>query len=311
MTLDAPSLAAFQQCPRKWLLNNSGEIKRWRPRSLFLSQFRAAIHSLSTGGKLEDVTQEAVARLLEIAANPGIDTDKNPFNTARSLCSILKTSLARVHASRLPPLTRIPNILLSDSVKWSCNALSDGKQLHAWTAVDSLNKQTLTQELHGWPVIGDCAATGMSMVLHVIEIGRQNEAGRFNSPWTRCFAHPIVINRWAFQQKDGKPLKGKWKAIYFEDGRNDPQIWIDLMERDCVQALKNVPIKQLSVDQAEQVKREILIEAARMRAIQGKEWQEESMRRTACDLPVCGWQALCYGRVRGQADAPQKTPQPL
>jgi hypothetical protein len=132
------------------------------------------------------------------------------------------------------------------------------------------------------------------MTLHVIEIGRQGKSGRFNSPWCKCYAHPIVINRWAFQQKDGKPLQGKWKPVYFENGRNDPQTWIELMERDNVRALKDVPVKRLTVEQAAQIKDEILIEANRMEAISGKDWKSEPMRRTACDLPVCPWQFRCY-----------------
>jgi hypothetical protein len=290
--LDAPTLASFQRCPRLYLLNQSSEVRRWRPRSLFLAQFRKAIHSLSAGGKLERVTAEAVAGLLEIAARPGIDTP-NPFETARSLCSILKTTLARVHASRIPSLKPLPNILLADSVSWSCNALFDGERLHHWTAVDHLGDAKLTQELHDWSVIGDCAVSGLQMVLHVVEIGRQSASGRYNSPWCRCWAHPHVINRWAFQQKDGRPLQGKWKAIYFEDSRNDPQTWIELMERDGVRLMKDVGVKQLSVEQAEQIKREILIEAERMSGL-NPDWRAEPPRRTSCELPVCGWKPICY-----------------
>lgn len=297
MILDAGSLTAFQQCPRKWLLNESGEIRRWRPKGAFLFCLRRAIHRLSADcGKLEEVTHEAVAKLVEIAANPGLDTQSNPFAVARSLSSILKTSLARIHACRVPLAKPLPHILLSNQISWRCSALYDGKQLHAWTVVDSLSDSVLAKELHSWQVIGDCAASGLPMTLHVLEIGRQSPSGRYNSPWCRTFAHPIVINRWAFQQKDGKPLQGKWKPIYFEDGRNDPQTWIELMDRDGIRLLKDVPVKSLSVEQAKSIKDEILIEAKRMEEISGKAWSAEPMRRTACDLPVCGWQSVCYGR---------------
>jgi len=299
VTLNAPTLTAFQQCPRKYLLNQSGEIARWRPKSLFLRQLRAAIHSLSTDcGKPEDVTAEAVAGFMEAAANPGLDTQSDPFTVARSLCSILKTSIARIHACGVPRSKPHPHVFLSDTVTWSLSALYDGNQLHSWTAVDSLSDAVLARELHRWSVVGDCAASGLPMTLHVIEIGRQAASGRFNSAWCRTFAHPAIASRWAFQQKDGSPLQGKWKPIYFENGRNDPQTWIELMERDGVRLLKDIPIKQLSVDQANEVKREILIEAGRMQEINGKDWRSEPMRRTACDVPLCGWQAVCYSTAR-------------
>jgi hypothetical protein len=233
---------------------------------------------------------------METAANPGLDTQSDPFTVARSLCSCLKTVLARIHACKVPRLEPLPSIILSNDMKWSCSALFDGKQLHHWTVVDHLNDLVLARELHSWWVTGDCAVSGLPMTLHVVEIGRQSQSGRFNSAWCRCWAHPIVINRHAFQQKDGKPLQGKWKPVYFEDGRNDPQTWIELMERDRVQLLKTVSVKQLSVEQANQVKKEIVVEAKRMEEISGKYWRDEPMRRTACDLPVCGWQGLCYRR---------------
>lgn len=294
MKLNAATLTSFQRCPRLYLLNQSEETHKWRPRSAFLRQLRAAIHSLSTdGGKLQDVTAEAVAGLMELAANPGLDAPR-PFETARSLSSTLKTVLARVDACQPPKTRPLPKILVGDQHKWEVTAFFDGVMLHVWTAVDSLSDATLARELHGWQVVGDCAVSGLPMVLHVIEIGRQSASGRYNSPWCRCFAHPIVIHRWAFQQKDGSPLKGKWKPIYFEDGRNDPQTWIELMARDNVQALKDVPVNALSVAQCEQVKREIIIEADRMQTIGGKPWELEPMRRTACDMPMCSWQSVCY-----------------
>ena len=292
MTIDAGKLDSYQRCPRKYLLNESGHVRRWNPKALYVSRLRSAILSLSSGITLEKATAEAVARTMELAANPGLDTDKDPFTTARSLCSMIKTSLARIHACRIPSLARVPHILLSDTVSWSCNALSDGKSLHCWTAVERLSDAALTRELHSWKVVGDCAVTGLPMQLHVVEIGRQGASGKFNSPWCRTFAHPIVIHRWAFQQKNGKPLQGKWKPIYFEDGRNDPQTWIELMDRDGVRILKDVAVKSISPDQADKVKRDILIEASRIAALTRLE--DEPLRRTSCDLPVCGWKSICY-----------------
>lgn len=295
MILDAGSITAFQQCPRKWLLNQSSEFRRWRPQSLFSVCFREAIHKLYSGVEnLESVTQSAVTKLLENSARPGLDTPK-PFQTAKSLESILKTSLARVHACPVPRSEPLPHVLLPERTEWACNALFDGKQLHAWSAVDYLSDGVLARQLHSWHVVGDCAASGLPMTLHILEIGRLGANGRYGSAWCRTFAHPIVIHRWAFQQKDGKPLRGKWKPVYFEDGHNDPETWIGLMERDGVKLLHSIPVKQLTAEQAETIKWEIVTEAQKMRALQNTEWKDEPMRRSACDLPVCGWQPLCFG----------------
>jgi hypothetical protein len=226
-------------------------MQRIRPKDLFITQFRSAIRNITVDGQsLDAATQEAVDGLMNAARNPGLDT-KHPYQTANSLASILKTSLARVHACSMPHLWEFPPIVLSDTVTHRCSALFEQTpRLHQWAAVESLARP-MTQDLRR-SILMDCAASGLPMILHVIEIGQQDESGRYRSPWCRCFDNPRVARSWSF--KPGK----EWQPVYFEDGKNEAGKWIALMESEGVRLFKDVEIKQLSVEKAEEIKQEMI-----------------------------------------------------
>jgi len=299
MTLTPGALTTFQRCPRQWLLNQQNEVRRWKPKGLFLLVLREAILKLGEGAELGKVTQEAVTQFLEAAAKPGLDMQGEPYVLAKDFTSILEVVLARTHACSVPLLKPIPSIILSDRHKWSCRALRDcSGELHSWVAVDYLNGNTLARELHGWYVFGDCAATGMPMVLHVIEIGRQSGSHQ-HTAWCRAYAHPAVTHRFAFQTKEGKSLGPNWKPVWYQDSRrNNPESWLRLMDRDGVMAMKDVPVRQPSVEQARQFRDQVLIEADRMEALIGTDWRQEPMRRPSCDSPPCSWQGMCFTSER-------------
>lgn len=224
---------------------------RIRPKDLFITQLRSAIRNLTVNNQsLEAATQEAVDGLMSAARNPGLDT-KHPYQTANSLASIIQTSLARIHACHMPRLRDFSPIVLSDTVTHRCSALFEQTpRLHQWAAVESLSS-VMTQDLRR-SVLMDCAASGLPMILHVIEIGRQDEGGRYRSAWCRCFSNPRVARSWSF--RPGK----EWRPVYFEEGKNEPQKWIALMESEGVRLIKDVEIKQLSVEKAEEIKRGML-----------------------------------------------------
>jgi len=296
MTLHPGPLSAFQRCPRAWMQNNAQPAHRWRPKTLFLRVIRKAILGISNKQVISAASDTAVSEFLEAAANPGLEVPEAPFTIARDFASMLRTVLARIHACSLPPLKAGPVIILTPGLKWATASLiaeSTGT-LHSWITVDYLTDDSLARLLHSWYVFGDCAATALPMILHVIEIGRMS-GGHQHSPWCRCFRHPAIAHRFAFQQKGGKPLKGDWKPVWFQDSiRNDPKTWIEIMDRDGVRALKDVPVRTVSADHAQQFRDQMVIEAAAMTALEGKDWRDVPMRRTSCDMPPCTWQRECY-----------------
>lgn len=200
-------------------------LQRLKPRDLYVQQLRKAIHRLSSGsGNLEEATKEAVDGLLEIAREPGIDTKLSPFNTAHSLASTLKTSIARIWTRGVPLSKPLP----SDTTPPHPDALYDGVVFHIWTAISSMVSISAKAEIGKYE----------GCIVHVVEIGTQDADGRFNSPWCRCWAHRSHINNWTFKPAQ----KWLWKPIFFEDGKNDALVWIKLMRAEGVQAyFFNVP----------------------------------------------------------------------
>ena len=295
MTLDAAALTSFQHCPRQWILNQSGERHRWRPKTLFLSIFRWAIMELGAGKPLAETSNEACCRFLESAANPGLDVEGGiqPYILAKDFTAILKNSLARVHACKVPPLRPGPRVIITDSLTWACRAFqTENGSLYAWTAVDSLNPSILAREFHSWYVFGDIAAAGVPMTLNVLEVGRRTGSHQ-HTAWCRAYRHPAIAKRFAFQKKGGGSLGPGWKPVWFQDSpRNNADTWIEMMERDGVRALHSIPVSAVSESHRAQFRKQIQAESIRMEA--AKDWREMPMCRASCDSPPCTWQPLCY-----------------
>jgi hypothetical protein len=269
--------------------------RRWRPRSLFVWILRRILGEISNGRPLGEARQAAATLFLEKAAHPGLDTpSQDVYRLALDWASILKTATTRIAPGLPPQLQAVPAVRLAPAKTWQSAAHQDVTgRLHLWDAVETVNDQSLSRLFHSWKVIGELAATGEPMTLHLVEVGRQ-VGGRQMTAWCRAYAHPVVSHRFAFQQKTGKPLVGKWKPVFFND-RNDPDTWVEMMARDEVTLYREVPVKALTPEQAAAVQRDIVREAEGMETVLATDWRDVTMRRTSCDSPHCVWQELCYG----------------
>ncbi len=255
---------------------------------------RAAIFSLSNGADKTAVTKEFTTQLLEHAANPGIETPHDPYTLARDLTSILATVIESVSRGSMMVLRRGPSIVIDPGTTWQCAAFQDDSGvLHRWATVDRLDSDALARELHSWHVFGDCAAAQVPMKLHLIEIGSQRN-GRQHTAWCKAYAHPHVMGRFAFQQKDGKPLQGNWKPVWFQDSdRNSPATWVDLMARDGVSLIRTVDVRQPSAKQCAEFRRQVVSEG--LRAGELPRWEDIPLFRPACDAyGVCPHQSRCF-----------------
>jgi hypothetical protein len=66
------------------------------------------------------------------------------------------------------------------------------------------------------------------------------------------------------------------------------------MKRDGVELLKDVPVKQITPEQARGVMAEAAKEADRMEAMLNSSIEEIPRFRPACDIPPCAYQRICY-----------------
>ena len=294
MILSAPLLTTFQRCDRRLALEASYKVQRIRPKELFDRLLREAVFAISNGAKVQDVAENAVTTFLETAARPGLDILSNPYVLSQDFCGILRTVLEAASREVLLSLKRGGTIAIGEH-SWEIQAFRDESGiLHRWTSVDKWDYDSQLRELHSWHVVGDCFAAGQGMWLHVVEIGRHSK-GHQLSPWCRCFKHPAIAKHFRFRHVDGSPLEGGWKPVFYQDSdEQDPKTWVDLLERDGVKALHHVQIRDPHPQHVQQFRKDLPKLADNISEICKQSWQDIPMRRTACDIPPCPWQPVCY-----------------
>jgi hypothetical protein len=294
MTLSATSLTTGQRCPRRFIYEASEPGRKWHPRELFAATLRQAVFELSNGVDKRKVTLNATTRYRGAATNPGIDA-ANPYVAAGDYCAALTTvieSLSRITLLSLVAGSQ-PLDVGTESHGYQVSAFtSQDGELHRWAVVDNLNEDSLYRELHSWHVFGDMAVSDSPMTVHFVEIGPFRD-GRLRSPWCRAFKHPAIQNHYRFQSVTGHSLNGKWEPVWYAESKQDPVVWVDLMEKDNLSLIHHHQVKQLSPVQVTEGKRQIALEAARLASLGPVDLLP--LNRPACDFPsVCPFQDLCY-----------------
>jgi len=287
-------LTTLQRCERRFRLESQYKVVRVRPKELFDRLLREAVFAISNGAKAHEVAENACTVFLETAARPGLEIlNSNPYTLAQDYCGILRTLLEAISREVLLTLKRAGTVTVGEH-QWEIQAFrDDAGVLHRWTSVERWTEDAQYRELHGWHVFGDCAATGQGMWLHVVEIGRHSN-GHQLSPWCRCFKHPAIAKHFRFKHVDGGSLQGAWKPVFFQDSDDqDPKTWVDLMERDNVQALHHLQIRDPHPEHVKNFRRDVDLLAKRIEAVPAV-WSDIPMERTACDIPPCPWQPGCY-----------------
>lgn len=321
MVIDAYGVTTFQSCPRRWLLEQSWRVIRWRPKSLFDHVLRQAIFAISNGADSAAEIQKSRTRFLSQAANPGLDVSEgqDSWVVANDYAGVLSTTLTAISRLTLLTMQRLSPLPLSEFVAttvnremasslWSPLAWSDESgTLHRWITVDHFDDDVLAREAHGWYVFGDIVTADAPLTLHIVEIGRISH-GRRASAWARAWRHPVIAHRYKFVRKNSKghstSLSDQWIPIYYADQpQPDPATWVDLMDADGITPtlLHHIPIAQPS----EAVRRDTLGQLGRlaiqMSQLAGRDphnpaaGMQVEMSRGACDgiLP-CPLQEVCY-----------------
>lgn len=294
MTLSARELTTFQGCPRRWLLEQTGETLRWHPTSLLTACLRRVVLDLSAGRPKEAVAKEACTRFRAIAADPGLDILVDPWTLSGDLCAILTNFTETLSRQILLPVELGKPVPLGDH-SWSPGAfLDETGSLHRWATVERVSDDALARELHSWAVVGDMAVLDAPLTLHLVETGVTRN-GRRHSPWTRAYQHPMIAGRIKFQAKGGKKLQGNWKRLWFSESHESPESWVDRMAEDGLDLIHHLDVKQLDTVHRDEVQRQIESEAMAMEALRSTNWATVPMRRAACDFPAtCPWQFKCY-----------------
>lgn len=293
MLFNSTLLTAFQRCRRRYLLERDWRVSRWHPKELFQQIWRVAVFNVSNGADVAKEVDEACTQYLEECAKRGIETSGDQYIVARDFCAILSNSLEAI--SRLVLLRlNVGRLVATGPHEWQTKCFEDESGLlHHWIAVERWDEDAKWRTLHGWEVFGECAANRVGMSLHIIEIGRLVK-GHQHSDWTRIYTHPAINNHSRFRHTDGSRLEGNWKPKWFQDSdSNTSHDWIDLMQRDRLETVLHLDIKEPSTaDCVEFIRdlRQVHLDIERL----PEDWRMITRERPQCDLPPCPWQDACY-----------------
>jgi hypothetical protein len=311
MNIDAYGLTTFQQCQRRWLLEQSWRVVRLRPKSLFDSCLRQAVFAISNGADPVAQIQSSRTRFLSQAANPGLDVTEgvDSWKVANDYAGMLSTVLTAVARLTLLTVQRLSPISISSTSESQWSPLSwadESGVLHRWITIDKFDDDVLAREAHGWYVFGDIALIDAPLTLHVIDIG-QTRSGRRHSPWVRAFKHPIIAHRYKFIRKNKygnhTTLSDQWIPLWYTDQPNpDPQMWVDLMDSDGITPtlIHHIAIAQPSSAVRKDTLRQLCVLTKEMDRIARRlprvaDGMTLPMARGACDgLIPCPWQDACY-----------------
>jgi hypothetical protein len=305
LTLNGSALTEWQRCKRRYLLGKYWQPTRWVPKILFSKLLRDGIVQVSGGADPEHTGTTQAAKFLAEAANPGLQTQYDPFTLAHDYAASIKTILEYV--SRRTPL-RIqpcPAKALGSEVSWQFDAYQDDSgALHRWVVMDQYTQSDLARELHSWSVVGDIAVADAPLQLHIVVLGRVS-GGHIQGDWCRTFRHPVIANRYKFQKTTGEGLRGEqWKAQFYQDmgRRQTAKAWVDMMEADNVEPILHRDVRQFSADQRDRIICDIEGLGWEIISSRIKSWAGAAMSRGSCDLPLCPWQDACYSSSDRQQD---------
>jgi hypothetical protein len=297
-TVDAASLIDFQTCRRRFILNSSWRLARWRPKLLFDVLLRRGILQLTQQSEVEKVAAEAKAVFLERAADPGLDIiGRDPYQASKGWTSLLESVLHGLSRTVLPVLHDPEPVRLTSDIDWRfLSWADDAGTLHRWVTVESWDDDTVSRELHSWRTFGDLVMSGCPMVLHAIVLG-QNRNGRFLSPWTRTYVHPAIP---AFKWRWIKPEDTAWKPLQLLDQhRLDVSEWIDAAwSQGAIQPLLQDQQVELPSDSVcRDTRYQIIREASDMFRLikEDRPYLTEPMSRGSCDTySPCHYQPVCH-----------------
>lgn len=115
---------------------------------------------------------------------------------------------------------------------WESSAFLHNGRLRQLWLVDSWSEEKEIAALSNWYLGGECAAFGLEMDLVIAIIGKHRD-GRWSSPWTRGFQHPVAKDL-RFLKRDGEPFGETWKRVWREEGEFSREEWLDSLTADGV-----------------------------------------------------------------------------
>lgn len=200
--------------------------QRWRPPALAPKQIlRESIEHGLTCDK-EDFALAASDFAMDLAATRGIDSPEADLlavaNHIQKLAELITFAL-RIDQKWVRPEPREfwePSSFLSHT----------GNYLRQFVLVDRLDALREMEIRNRWDVQGEAAIYGVPVSVMIVVIG-QHRNGKWSSPWTTAYQHPINKGI-RFRKRDGEPLGPGWEKVWRD--KEDRGLWYDSLCDDGI-----------------------------------------------------------------------------
>jgi hypothetical protein len=176
-----------------------------------------------------DPEKSAESRMMELAANPGLNIE-----------AVDLYSLA-VHFSKLASILVAylrgndePWVKAKAAGDWEPNCYEVGDTLRRVVLIDHWSDQRKMAEVRSWRTVAETSMLNKPMLLNFISIGSTNE-GRRVSPWTRTLKHPRNGGmRFAKRGSNADGFTESWIPVWRENSEVTTLDWLGFMQKDGV-----------------------------------------------------------------------------
>lgn len=273
--MNAREVESFERCPQRFLFEKEWESFVKIPTDMLRSAIRADLIG----------EQDAKTAFLSESARYQLPPNYlDPYATIQHYAA-----LAEVIALHLRMVVGELGVV-EDAGEWQTNALQDKNgNLHHILLVDKWNEDKARAESHSWRLLGDLIHYSNPIFQTIYILGQSRDGRRYGN-WGRGFRHPNT-RELRFAVKSGGD--GKWELTWRERMEMSAEAWLKQMSKDNVFSASvirqkvNIARDDLRVKAAERDLARIEDEMKKATA---------TKNRSACDLPVCPFQSVCWDK---------------
>jgi hypothetical protein len=270
--MNAREIESFERCTQRFSYEREWEPFEISPTELLRT---SVVSGLASGESCKD-------SVLKLASQRNLTANlADPYASVQHHAAIAEVIERHVQLT-LGPIKPVP------SEGWSTDALLDGKgNLHRFLFVDRWDEDRMREESHSWRTLGDLIYLKHPLYWNVYVLGASKEGRRYGN-WSRGFLHP-QSRQLRFCLKSGG--EGKWEPVWRERTQYSPDDWMKVMSKDGILEKSMLRIR-VPISRNDRRVLEAKEDLVRIQVSMASLVPQKS--RSACDWPVCPFQAACW-----------------
>lgn len=224
----ADSLSSHDRCARKSFLEKDWERNHLHPGDVLRRAIDVGLES-----EEEDPGIAAGDEVMTLCTERGMDTGRGDLYAMAQHTAALADIIVWFLRGTGKPWERPEDVKIGKSAWESSTFLSAcGTRLRRVAVASRWGEDRALGESHSWRTVGETTAYGIPITQIVVIVGQTRE-GRYHSPWTKAFCHP-VNHSLRMRKRSGENFGGKWRSIWREETEYSREKWLDAMTDDGI-----------------------------------------------------------------------------